>query len=104
MLAICSRARTLDPRRASILESWRASTLDPRICSRAILHDPSWCRRGWDGNLETDVQENLIHLFSRSELDKQGWSSQGDWPFGVGEAIWALVALRQWVYTNKDSN
>ncbi len=22
---------------------------------------------------------------------------QGAWPFGVGEAIWSLVALRRWV-------
>ncbi len=27
---------------------------------------------------------------------------QGAWPFGVVEAIWALVAFRRWL--NKDSN
>ena len=26
---------------------------------------------------------------------------QGAWPFGVVEAIWACVALRRWLKTNK---
>jgi len=29
---------------------------------------------------------------------------QGAWPFGVVEAIWALVALRRWLAKRKHSN
>ena len=28
---------------------------------------------------------------------------QGAWPFGVVEAIWALVALRRWLHKGKHS-
>jgi hypothetical protein len=37
----------------------------------------------------------LVFAFACAASSAYGWLS-GTWPFGVVEAIWALVALRRW--------
>ena len=55
-------------------------------CSRAIIFDLPRCQLSWAWHLELEkeVHEDLIPLRSRRSFDKQGQSSQGDWPFPFG--------------------
>jgi len=43
----------------------------------------------------------LVFVFACAASSTYGWLI-GAWPFGVVEAVWALVALRRW-WTQRDA-